>query len=94
MFFGDIGEEPPLPPNICEILASPCPFDPKKTVRETHMLVLVPARVDGEPLTLNHMGELVQAPRGGGHKTHLIKAASNEFLINMVMFLAENLIGC
>ena len=73
MVFGDIGDEPPLPPNIYEILASPCPFDPEKTVRETHMLVLVPARVNGVPLTLNHMDELVQAPRGGGHKMLLDK---------------------
>ena len=73
MFFGDIGDEPPLPPNICGILASPCPFDPKKTVRETHMLVLVPARVNGVPLTLNLLDKLVQAPRGGGHKTLLNK---------------------
>ena len=68
-YFGDIGEEPPLPPNIYEILASPCPFDPKKTVRETHILVLVPATVDGTPLTLNLLGKLVKKPKGGGHAT-------------------------
>ena len=75
MFFGDIGEEPPLPPNIYEILASPCPFDPKKTVRETHMLVLVPARVNGDSSHSQSLDKLVQAPRGGGHKTLLNKSS-------------------
>lgn len=78
MFFGDIGEEPPLPPNIHEILASPCPFDPKKTVMETHMLVLVPARVKGVPLTLNHIDKLMQAPRGGDHNTQLRRYDGNK----------------
>jgi len=68
-YFGDIGEEPPLPHDIHEILAGRCPFDSKKTVRETHMLVLVPATVGGVPLTLNLLGELVKKPKGGGHAT-------------------------
>ena len=68
-YFGDIGEEPPLPPNMHEILASRCPFDPTKSVQETHLLVLVPARVNGAPLTLNLLGELVKKPKGGGHVT-------------------------
>src|SRR5205823_324976 len=57
--------------------ASPCPFDPKKTVMETHMLVLVPARVKGVPLTLNHIDKLAQAPRGGGHNTQLQRKSWN-----------------
>lgn len=36
-----------LSPNIAEILASPCPIWPGKTVGETHKLVLVPATVNG-----------------------------------------------
>jgi len=68
-YFGDIGEEPPLPPDIHEILAGRCPFDSKKTVRETHMLVLVPATVGGVPLTLNLLGELLKKPKGGGRVT-------------------------
>ena len=44
------------------------------------MLVLVPARVDGVPLTLNHMNKLVQAPRGGGHKTLLNKNSYKRIL--------------
>ncbi|MGZ6330812.1 MAG: SH3 domain-containing protein, partial [Parachlamydiaceae bacterium] len=38
-YFGDIGEEPPLPNNIQTILSSPCPFWPNKKVEETHLLV-------------------------------------------------------
>ena len=66
--FGDIGVEPPLPPNSEEILNSPCPFWPGKKVRETHLLTLIPATVNGSPLTLNSLGELIKAPKAG-HKT-------------------------
>ena len=68
-YFGDVGVEPQLPPNIGEILAERCPFDPTKTVGETHLLVLVPASVNGVSLTLNSLGELIKAPRQGGHLT-------------------------
>lgn len=64
-YFGDVGVEPPLPPNIHEILSSPCPFWPQKKVHETHLLVLVPQTVNGKPLTLKSLGELVKIPRQG-----------------------------
>ena len=60
---GDIGIEPPLPPNIKEILNAPCPFFPGKKVEETHLLVLIPKTVNGKPLTMQTLGELVQKPR-------------------------------
>ena len=67
--FGDIGHEPPLPPDIDKILSSPCPFFSSfwsnKKVEETHMLVLIPATVNGNPLTLKSLGELVKAPKQG-----------------------------
>jgi len=72
-YFGDVGEEPPFPPHIDEILASSCPYDPGKTVGETHMLVLVPATVNGRPLTPNSLGELMKTPRGGGYATQYQK---------------------
>ena len=68
-YFGDVGVEPQLPPNIGEILAEPCPFDPTKTVEATHLLVLVPASVNGLPLTLDSLGEMIKDPRQGGHHT-------------------------
>jgi hypothetical protein len=68
-YFGDVGQVPPLPADIHQILKSPCPFDPTKKVEETHMLVLVPRTVDGKPLTLKSLGELIKNPKNGGHKT-------------------------
>ena len=67
-YFGEIGVEPPLPQNIHEILNSPCLFWPDKKVSDTHLLVLVPATVNGKPLTLNSLEELIQKPKEG-HKT-------------------------
>ena len=64
-YFGEIGEEPPLPANIGEILKSPCPFWKGMLVEETHILVLVPKTVNGVPLTLNLIGELIKNPRSG-----------------------------
>ena len=64
-YFGEVGAEPPLPSDIAAILTSPCPIWPGKTVGETHKLVLVPQTVDGIPLTLDLMGELIQRPRQG-----------------------------
>jgi hypothetical protein len=67
-YFGDIGVEPPLPPDIEQILNAPCPFWPDKKVRETHLLTLIPQTVNGKPLTLKSLGELVKAPKQG-HST-------------------------
>ena len=64
-YFGDIGQEPPLPNNIQQILSSPCPFWPNKKVEETHMLVLIPVNVNGKPLTVKSLGKLVKAPKQG-----------------------------
>src|SRR3979490_1472708 len=64
-YFGDSGIEPPLPRTIPEILNSRCPFWPDKKVRQTHLLVLIPETVNGKPLTLKTLGELVQKPLQG-----------------------------
>jgi tetratricopeptide (TPR) repeat protein len=64
-YFGDVGVEPPLPSNIEEILNSPCPIWPGKTVHETHILVLVPQTVNNQSLTLKFLGELVRKPLQG-----------------------------
>ena len=61
-YFGDVGVEPPLPSNIDEILKSPCPFWPDKTIGQTHLLTLIPETVEGKPFTLNLLNELVQKP--------------------------------
>ncbi len=64
-YFGDIGEEPPLPADIGQILQSPCPFWPGKKIEETHLLVLIPTSVNGQPLTLKTLGELAAKPKQG-----------------------------
>ena len=64
---GDVEEKPPLPSNIDEILASPCPFWPNKKINETHMLVLIPTKVDGKSFTLENLLNLVTNPKSGGH---------------------------
>ncbi|MDJ0652090.1 MAG: NACHT domain-containing protein [Simkaniaceae bacterium] len=67
-YFGEVGEAPPLPENIRDILFSPCTFWPDKKVRETHMLVLIPNTVNGQPLHLDALSELIKQPKVG-HET-------------------------
>jgi hypothetical protein len=58
----DIGVEPPLPAVIGHILAEACPFSTDgKTVAETHLLMLIPETINGEPLNLNTLGKLFKA---------------------------------
>jgi hypothetical protein len=59
-FFGDVGEAPPIPKGMAEILKARCPFNPGKQVKDTHMLVLIPQTVNGKPFTLNLLQELIQ----------------------------------
>ena len=68
-YFGEVGTAPSLPADIDAILASPCPFWPGKQVKDTHLLVLVPATVDGRDFTLDLLEELIKSPQGGGKKT-------------------------
>jgi hypothetical protein len=68
-YFGEVGTAPPLPENMVDILNSPCPFWTGKAVKDTHLLVLLPATVDGMPFSLNLLRELVKSPKGGGHPT-------------------------
>jgi len=75
-YFGEVGVEPSLPANIHTILESRCPFWPDKKVKETHMLALIPKTVNGEPLTLEYMNQLVQNPKQG-NKAKLNDSWSN-----------------
>ena len=67
-YFGEV-DEVPLPADIDEILDRPCPFWPDKQVKDTHLLVLIPATVGGVPFTLNQLGKLIQRPNNDGHST-------------------------
>jgi hypothetical protein len=68
-YFGTVVEAPPLPVHLVDMLNGTCPFWPEKAVKDTHLLVLIPATVDGKPFSLNLLGELVQCPQGGGYST-------------------------
>jgi hypothetical protein len=68
-YFGDVGVAPALPNNMTISLDSACPICPGKKIRDTHLLVLIPATVDGAPFTLNLLGELIRRPRNGGNET-------------------------
>jgi hypothetical protein len=68
-YFGEVGVEPPLPADIVGILHSSCPFWPGKQIKDTHLLVLIPSKVNGEPFTLNLLRSLIQSPRRAGYRT-------------------------
>ncbi len=64
-YFGDVGEEPPLPSNIEQILSEDCPFWPGNKIRDTHLLVLIPETVNGETFTVRGLGKLINNPKEG-----------------------------
>ena len=64
-YIGDVGDEPPLPSNIHEILKGPCPFTKDKTVGQTHLLTLIPKTVNGKTFNLNILEEYVKNPKKG-----------------------------
>ena len=68
-YYGAVGEEPALPTHIDieAMMNSACPFWPGNKVRDTHLLVLIPSHVAGQPLTLDYLEELIQSPQGEGH---------------------------
>jgi hypothetical protein len=72
-YFGDIGDEPFLSEEkIKEILNSPCPFsgDESVKVRDTHMLVLIPATIDDAEVTLNMLQNLISHGSKKGYKAN------------------------
>ena len=71
-YFGEVGEVPKLPPSIFQILMQSCPYSEGQRVYETHLLTLIPETVNGELLTLNTLGEMIQHPRKG-HQTQYKK---------------------
>jgi len=64
-FYGQVGEEPLLKESVYKALVSQCLFWPDKKVSDTHLLVLIPETVDGKPLTLDSLGEMIKHPRQG-----------------------------
>lgn len=61
-YFGGV-EKIRLPLKMYDILRKSCPFFKGKRVKDTHILFYMPKEVDGKPLTLNHLEELVKKPK-------------------------------
>lgn len=55
-----VGDDVPLPIHIDRILKSPCPFNDKKTIAETHSLIFVPVTIKGEQLTFKSLRKLIE----------------------------------
>jgi exonuclease VII large subunit len=68
-YFGEVGQEPYLPSEIGQILNRTCPFWPGKQIKDTHLLVLMPSRVDKQFFTLDLRGRLMQKPKAGSYST-------------------------
>ena len=64
-YFGHV-DAPAVPLDIHALLKSPCPFWPDKKIGETHMLVLIPESVNGRPMTLRYLRELIDTHRNAG----------------------------
>lgn len=64
-YFGIVDEEPPLPWNLHELLAKPCPIFPGKKLREMFILTLIPTMVNDQPLTLMTFKALVEKSKQG-----------------------------
>lgn len=66
--FGDVGEALRLPQDIGKILWAPS-FGVEgyegKRVWNSHLLTLIPTKVDGKPYCLNLLEDLIQSPRKG-----------------------------
>jgi hypothetical protein len=70
-YFGEVGEEPPLPHDIEAILDAPCQYFKGRRVRDTQLLFLDPFAVDGVEPEIQFLDKLVQYPKAGGHRTRL-----------------------
>jgi hypothetical protein len=70
---GRVDPAPPLPHDFSAIWNRPCPILPKNKIKKTHMLVYLPATVDGKPFTLKKLVEIAKRhfPQNNG---------SNEFI--------------
>ena len=65
----DVGEVPPIPAFITkELLESECPLHPGAKIKDTHLLVLVPKTVNGEPYSPLKLDELCGTRKGSGDK--------------------------
>ncbi len=65
----DVGAAPPFPASITEaLLNSDCPLHPGEKIKDTHLLVLIPKTVNGEPYSALKLDELCATRKGSGDK--------------------------
>jgi hypothetical protein len=65
----EVGSEPPVPTTITtEFLNSECSLHPRKRIKDTHLLVLVPKTVNDEPYTPLKLDEICATRKGSGSK--------------------------
>ena len=63
----DVGAPPPIPSSITKaLLNSECPLHPGQKIKDTHILMLVPKTVNGEPYTALKLDELCATRKGSG----------------------------
>ena len=64
-----VGAVPPIPNSITKALLNPpCPIEPGKLIKETHILVLVPKTVNEERYSALKLYELCSTKKGSGDK--------------------------
>lgn len=65
----EVGEVPSIPASISKgLLESDCPLHPGEKIKDTHLLVLVPKTVNGEPYTALECDELCATRKGSGEE--------------------------
>ncbi len=69
--FGAVGTVPALPLDIETILTADYPFEAGFKVHQKCALILVPATIDGTPLTFDLLEAKLNTPKGGGHPQYL-----------------------
>ena len=64
-----VGRVPPIPKWITkELLEGACELHPGQSVKDTHLLVLIPKSVDGAPYTALKLDELCSKTKGSGDR--------------------------
>lgn len=68
-YFGEIGKEPPLPANIVQILKERCPFWDDKKIFQTHALLLIPNKINGNKISLDLLGKIARQPKESAYSS-------------------------
>jgi hypothetical protein len=81
-----VGAPPPMPEYItADLLNSDCKLHPGKRIKDTHILVLMPKTVDGDPYSPLKLDELCAARKGSGDRLifHGERGVCNEELADL-----------